>query len=90
MHLFKNTIVSAHKLRVQAANLRRSLQFDLLQHVINPVADKLRPFGVTDFVKNRLGHGKAGRGKPAGPRQSLLRRLIFVSYATDESLKGKS
>jgi Glycosyl transferases group 1 len=87
MYLFKNTIVSAHKLRVQAANLRRSLQFDLLQQVINPVADKLRPFGVTDFVKNRLGHGKPGHGKPAGARPSL-RPSIFVSYATNESLKG--
>ena len=87
MHLFKNTIVSAHKLRVQAANLRRSLRFDLLQHIVNPLAERLRPFGVTDFVKNRLGHGKHQGENPAGSRQSL-RPSIFVSYATDESLKG--
>ena len=87
MHLFKNTIVAAHKLRVQAANFRRSLRFDLLQHVVNPLAEKLRPFGVTDFVKNRLGHKRPRSGKPDGGKQ-LLRPSIFVSYATDESLKG--
>lgn len=87
MHRFKNTIVAAHKLRVQAANLRRSLRFDLLQHVVNPLAEKLRPFGVTDFVKNCLGHKRPRSGKPDGGKQ-LLRPSIFVSYATDESLKG--
>jgi hypothetical protein len=79
--------VAAHKLRVQAANLRRSLRFDLLQHVVNPLAEKLRPFGVTDFVKNRLGHGKQTREKPTDSR-NLLRPSVFVSYATDEWLKG--
>ncbi len=84
MYLFKNTIVSAHKLRVQAANLRRSLQFDLLQHVINPVADKLRPFGVTDFVKNRLGHGKPEQWKTAPARDSRsVHRFSFPTRPTN-------
>src|SRR5262245_26126680 len=83
MHLFKNTIVAASKLRVQVANLRRNLRSDFLQHVVNPLADCLRPFGVTDFVKDRLGRGNKKTAK--WPR---LRPSVFVSYATDESLKG--
>jgi glycosyltransferase involved in cell wall biosynthesis len=86
MRLFKNTIVSASKLRVQAANFRRNLRSDLLQHVVNPLADQLRPFGVTDYVKS-LGDGKKdGSGRAPGRRP--VRTSIFVSYATDESLRG--
>jgi glycosyltransferase involved in cell wall biosynthesis len=87
MHAFKNTIVAAHKLRVQVANLYRSLRFDLLQYVINPIAAILRPFGVTDFVKDRLGQRNARSGKAESASRSL-RPSVFVSYATDESLKG--
>ena len=54
MHLFKNTMVAAHKLRVQATNFRRNLAFDIFQHVINPAAAKLRPFGLTDPIKKIL------------------------------------
>jgi hypothetical protein len=85
MHLFKNTIVAASKLRVQVANLRRNLRFDFFQHVVNPLAGCLRPFGVTDFVKDRLGRGDK---KNAGRSQPPLRPSVFVSYATDGSLKG--
>jgi len=87
MHLFKNTIVAIHKLRVQAANLDRSLRFDLLQHIVNPLAEKFRPFGLPDFIKTRLGHAKAPTGKLVnqGP---TVRPSVFVSYATDEGLKG--
>ncbi|HEU4678194.1 MAG TPA: glycosyltransferase family 4 protein [Terrimicrobiaceae bacterium] len=85
MHLFKNTIVAASKLRVQVANFRRNFRFDFFQHVVNPLADRLRPFGVTDFVKDRLGRGEKKTGSPPRPRS---RPSVFVSYATDESLKG--
>lgn len=87
MHVFKNTIVAIHKLRVQAANLHRSLRFDLLQHIINPVAERFRPFGLTDFIKTRLGHAKAPTGKSVNQAHTV-RPSIFVSYATDEGLKG--
>jgi glycosyltransferase involved in cell wall biosynthesis len=86
MRFFKNTIVAAHKLRVQAANLRRCLRSDLFQHIIDPVAEKCRPFGLTDFVKSRLFRSNP----PAEKTQNRppTRPSIFVSYATDEGLKG--
>ena len=85
MRLFKNTIVAAHKLRVQAGNLRRCLRTDLLLHVIDPLAEKCRPSGLTGFVKSRLGKTIApgNRKRDPSPRPS-----IFVSYATSEDLKG--
>src|SRR5258705_11948538 len=87
MHLFKNTIVAAHKLRVQAANLQRSLRFDFLQQVVNPLAEKLRPFGVTSFIKRRLGHAHAPNGKSAH-REPTAQPSIFISYATREGFTG--
>ena len=85
MHLFKNTIVAAHKLRVQAGNLRTCLRTDLFQHVIDPLAEKCRPSGLTAFVKARLGKAIAqGNWK----RDPSPRPSIFVSYATSEDLKG--
>jgi glycosyl transferase family 1 len=86
MHLFKNTIVAAHKLRVQAANVRRCLRSDLFQHIIDPVAEKCRPSGLTDFVKSWLVRPNSPAGKIQRERSS--RPSIFVSYATDERLKG--
>jgi hypothetical protein len=86
-HLFKNTIVAVSKLRVQAGNLRRSIWTDLLQHLVNPLAEKLQPTGVTDFVKKHV----ALQGKPNGKalaQPQASRPSIFVSYATDETLKG--
>jgi Glycosyl transferases group 1 len=86
-HLFKNTIVAVSKLRVQAGNLRRSIWTDLLQHLVNPLVEKLRPTGVTDFVKKHV----ALQGKPNGKalaQPHASRPSIFVSYATDETLKG--
>ncbi|HEY5769138.1 MAG TPA: glycosyltransferase [Terrimicrobium sp.] len=87
MRLFKNTIVAAHKLRVQAGNLRRCLRADLFQHAIDPLAEKCRPSGLTGFVKSRLGKTNAPadstRDRGPSPRPS-----IFVSYATSEELKG--
>ena len=86
MHFFKNTIVAAHKLRVQAANaLAGALRSDLFQHVIDPLAEKCRPFGLTAFVKTRLARpnvppSRRGTGRP--------RPSVFASYATDERLKG--
>ena len=68
MRLFKNTIVAAHKLRVQAGNLRRCLRTDLFQHVIDPLAEKCRPSGLTAFVKSRL-------GKTIAPGNSEARSL---------------
>jgi Glycosyl transferases group 1 len=86
-HLFKNTIVAFSKLRVQAGNLRRSIWADLLQHLVNPLAEKLRPTGVTDFVKKQMApHVNVSRREPA--RAQTSRPWIFVSYATDETLKG--
>jgi hypothetical protein len=86
-HLFKNTIVAVSKLRVQAGNLRRSVWTDLLQHLVNPLAEKLRPSGVTDFVKKLMAaQRKPNRSTPTGAETS--RPSIFVSYATDETLKG--
>jgi hypothetical protein len=85
MHPFKNTIVAAHKLRVQAGNLRRCLRSDLFQHIINPLAEKCRPSGLTGFVKSRLGRSNAPAGNTRDPSP---RPSIFVSYATDEGLKG--
>jgi Glycosyl transferases group 1 len=87
MHLFKNTIVAAQKLRVQAGNLRRSIWMDLLQHLVNPLAEKLRPSGVTDFVKNHVAPQRKGNGS-APARAETSRPSVFVSYATDETLKG--
>jgi len=86
-HFFKNSIVAASKLRVQAGNLRRSIWADLLQQVVNPLAEKLRPSGVTDFVKKQVGRQRQNNGK-ALARQETSRPSIFVSYATDETLKG--
>jgi hypothetical protein len=86
-HLFKNTIVAVSKLRVQAGNLRRSVWTDLLQHLVNPLAEKLRPSGVTDFVKKLVAPQRKPNGStPTGAETS--RPSIFVSYATDETLKG--
>ena len=85
MHLFKNTIVAAHKLRVQAGNVRRCLSTDLFQHVIDPLAEKCRPSGLTGFVKSRLGKTIAPDTRNQGPSP---RPSIFVSYATNEGLKG--
>jgi Glycosyl transferases group 1 len=82
---FKNTVVSAAKLRVQVGNLRRSICFDLLQHIVNPLAEKLRPFGVASLVKRHLAPQRQVNGNL--PKQPL-RPSIFVSYATDETLKG--
>ena len=87
MHLFKNTMVAAHKLRVQATNFRRNLAFDIFQHVINPAAAKLRPFGLTDPIKKILDGVKPRKSRP-GSLPPDGRPSIFVSYATDESLKG--
>jgi hypothetical protein len=86
-HLFKNTIVAISKLRVQTGNLRRSIWTDLLQHLINPLAKKLRPTGVTDFVKKQIAPRGNATGK-APARAQTSRPWIFVSYATDETLKG--
>ena len=86
-HFFKNSIVAASKLRVQAGNLRRSIWADLLQQVVNPLAEKLRPSGVTDFVKKQVGRQRQNNGK-ALARPETSRPSIFVSYATDETLKG--
>ena len=87
MRLFKNTLVAAHKLRVQAGNLRRCLRTDLFQNVIDPLAEKCRPSGLTGFVKSRLAKTTAATGitrnQGLSPRPS-----IFVSYATNEGLKG--
>jgi hypothetical protein len=86
MRLFKNTIVAAHKLRVQAANVRRCLRSDLFQHIIDPVAEKCRPTGLTDLVKSRLLRSNLlARKTPSHPS---ARPSIFVSYATDGGLKG--
>jgi hypothetical protein len=86
-HLFKNTIVAVSKLRVQAGNLRRSIWTDLLQHLVNPLAGKLRPSGVTEFVKKHLApQGQHNGNAPVRPENS--RPSIYVSYATDETLKG--
>ena len=85
MRLFKKTIVAVHKLRVQSGNLRRCLRSDLLQHVIDPLAERCRPSGLTGFVKSRLGRSNAPAGKTRSPS---LRPSIFVSYATSEELKG--
>jgi hypothetical protein len=85
MRLFKNTIVAAHKLRVQAGNLRRCLRTDLFQHVIDPLAEKCRPSGLTGFVKSRLCKTIAPGTRKQGPAP---RPSIFVSYATSEDLKG--
>jgi Glycosyl transferases group 1 len=82
---FKNTVVSAAKLRVQVGHLRRSICVDLLHHIINPLAEKLRPFGVTSLVKRHLAPQRQVNGNL--PKQPL-RPSIFVSYATDETLKG--
>jgi hypothetical protein len=74
-------------LRVQAGNLRRSVWADLLQDLVNPFAEKLRPSGVTDFVKKHLApQRKPNRSAPT--RAETSRPSIFVSYATDETLKG--
>ncbi|MGA7901268.1 MAG: glycosyltransferase family 4 protein [Terrimicrobiaceae bacterium] len=86
MRLFKNTIVAAHKLRVQAGNLRRCLRTDLFQHVIDPLAEKCRPSGLTDFVKSRLARPNVRAVK--AQNRPAARPSIFVSYATDERLKG--
>ena len=86
-HLFKDTIVAASKLRVQAGNLRRSVWADLLQHLVDPLADKLRPSGVTDFVKKHVAPQRHPNGS-APPRSEISRPSIFVSYATDETFKG--
>ena len=80
-------MVAAHKLRVQATNFRRSLAFDIFQHVINPAAAKLRPFGLTDLIKSFLDWVKP-RERRTGSLPSAGRPSIFASYATDESLKG--
>ncbi len=87
MRLFKNTIVAAHKLRVQAGNLGRCLRSDLFQHVIDPLAEKCRPSGLTSFVTSRLGRSNAPASKTLG-RGPFPRPSIFASYATDERLKG--
>jgi glycosyltransferase involved in cell wall biosynthesis len=87
MHRYKNTIVAAHKLRVQAANLFRNFRFDLLEHLVNPMAARLRPFGITDWIKKRLDNPKEQNGE-SGNLGQTVRPSIFVSYATDESLKG--
>ena len=87
MHLFKNTVVAIHKLRVQAGNLRRCLRSDLLQHIVNPVAERCRPSGVTDVIKHLLSRSQT----PASlsPKRGQAERpSIFVSYATNEGLKG--
>ena len=87
MHLFKNTVVAIHKLRVQAGNLRRFLRSDLLQHIVNPVAERCRPSGVTDVIKHLLSRSQT----PASlsPKRGQAERpSIFVSYATNEGLKG--
>lgn len=86
MHFFKNTIVAAQKLRVQAANLRRCLRADLFQHIIDPVAERCRPSGLTDFVKSRLVRSNSPAGKVQ--QRPSARPSIFVSYATDDGLKG--
>jgi hypothetical protein len=86
MHFFKNTIVAVHKLRVQAANVRRCLRSDLFQHIIDPVAERCRPSGLTDFVKSRLVRSNSPVGKM--PQRPSARPSIFVSYATDDGLKG--
>jgi hypothetical protein len=87
MRLFKNSIVAVYKLRVQAGNLRRCLRSDLLQHIVNPLAAKCRPSGVTDVIKYLLGRSQT----PASLSQNrgrAERPSIFVSYATDQTLKG--
>ena len=61
-HLFKNTIVAVSKLRVQAGNLRRSIWIDLFQHLVDPLAEKLRPSGVTDFVKKHVASQRQHNG----------------------------
>jgi hypothetical protein len=87
MYLFKNTIVAAHKLRIQMVNFRRSLAFDFFQHVINPAAAKLRPSGLTHLITSSLDSLKP-RQQKHGNVPSNSRPTIFASYATDESLKG--
>jgi Glycosyl transferases group 1 len=86
MRHFKNTIVAAHKLRVQAANVRRCLRSDLFKHIIDPVAERCRPFGLTDFVKARLVRANSPSRKTQN--RPSARPSIFVSYAADEGLKG--
>ncbi len=86
MKRFKNTIVAAHKLRVQAANVGRCLRSDLFQHIIDPVAERCRPSGLTDFVKSRLARPNVRAVK--AQNRPTARPSIFVSYATDERLKG--
>ena len=85
--LFKNTIVAAHKLRVQAGNVRSCLRSDLFRRIIDPLAKVCRPIGLTAFVKSRLGLSDKTLGDRPNPHGSH-RPLIFVSYATDEGLKG--
>ena len=83
-HLFKNTIVAVSKLRVQAGNLRRSIWADLLQHLVNPFAEKLRPSGVTDFVKKHLAPQRKPNRKRAdasGDVQAL--DLCFLCHRRD-------
>ena len=87
-HLFKNTIVGVSKLRVQAGNLRRSIWTDLLQHLVNPLVEKLRPTGVTDFVKKHLAPQGKPNGRALAQQPQTSRPSIFVSYATDETLTG--
>jgi Glycosyl transferases group 1 len=87
MRLFKNTIVAAHKLLVQAGNLRRCLRSDFFQHVIDPLAERLRPSGLTGFISSRLSRADAAAAK-AQIRGPSPRPSIFVSYSTNEGLKG--
>ena len=86
MHFFKKTIVAAHKLRAQAANLRRCLRADLFLHIIDPLAKRSVPQGRSTssspgwFVRiRRLVQVRAKRPSAT---------LNFVSYASDDGLKG--
>ena len=72
---------------MQATNFRRSLAFDIFQHVVNPAAAKLRPFGLTDPIRKSLIGQAAWKSRP-GSLPPDGRPSIFASYATDESLKG--
>jgi hypothetical protein len=87
MHLFKNSVVAIHKLRVQAGNLNLCLRSDLLQHVVNPLAEKCRSSGLTDVIKHLLGR-RQGPASLSPKRGQQERPSIFVSYATNEGLKG--
>ena len=84
MHLFKNTIVAAHKLRVQAANLRRCLRSDLFQHIIDPVAESCRPSGLTGFVKSRLARSNAPAGNDAERGRRRDHRFSFPMPPTKD------